>query len=256
MHNYKDLKMRVSAVNRYGRDLTLLKLESSDPLPDILPGQFVNILPPHRASVLLRRPISVCDVRDGQLLILVKDLGRGSHAIGECEVGDELEVLVPLGRGFSTDIAKNSRLLLVGGGVGIAPLLYLGRKLREQGCCPEYILGGRTDADVPMLYEFGCFGNVHVCTEDGSLGYRGFVTDHPLFASDVDMIYCCGPKPMMLAVARSARERGIECEVSLENKMACGLGACLCCVEETTEGNQCTCTHGPVFNIKQLTWPI
>jgi hypothetical protein len=254
--SYKDLKLRVNHSELVGSGLTLLKLALPADVPEILPGQFVNILAPKCADVLLRRPISVCDVREGQLWILVKDLGRGSRAIGECRPGDELEVLLPLGHGFSTEVPENARLLLVGGGVGIAPLLYLGRKLREIGRKPEYILGGRTAADVPMLYEFGRFGKVHVCTEDGSVGTKGFVTDHPLFAGKYDMIYCCGPKPMMLAVAKSAKAREIDCEVSLENKMACGLGACLCCVEETTEGNLCTCTHGPVFNINQLTWPI
>lgn len=253
---YKDFKLRVEHSALVGPGLTLLKLLLPNDCPEIQAGQFVNILPPESANVLLRRPISVCDVRDGQLWLLVKDLGRGSHAIGECRVGDHLDVLLPLGHGFTTRINPAARLLLVGGGVGIAPLLYLGRKLREEGSYPVFLLGGRTDKDLPLLEEFRHFGRVNVCTEDGSQGVRGFVTDHPHFAREWDMIYCCGPKPMMLAVARSAKERGITCEVSLENKMACGLGACLCCVEETTEGNKCTCTHGPVFNINQLTWPI
>ena len=117
-------------------------------------------------------------------------------------------------------------------------------------------LMAKRDENTFLLDEFKEQAASFVATEDGSVGTKGFVTDHPLFAGKYDMIYCCGPKPMMLAVAKSAKAREIDCEVSLENKMACGLGACLCCVEETTEGNLCTCTHGPVFNINQLTWPI
>lgn len=254
--NYKDFELRVEAVSHYGAGLSLLKMKAEGPLPEILPGQFVNVLAPKRAGVLLRRPISVCNVADGLLWLLVKDLGRGSKAISECEKGEKLSVILPLGHGFTTDIAPDARLLLVGGGVGIAPLLYLGKKLYTQGNKPEFLLGARSKTDLPLLDEFEKYGKLHIRTEDGSLGEKGLVTQHFRFVAHSDMIYCCGPMPMMRAVAASAYTRGIECEVSLENKMACGLGACLCCVEDTVSGNECTCTKGPVFNIKQLKWQI
>ncbi|MDE6062764.1 MAG: dihydroorotate dehydrogenase electron transfer subunit, partial [Duncaniella sp.] len=97
-------------------------------------------------------------------------------------------------------------------------------------------------------------GKVHVCTEDGSEGVKGFVTAHPCLEEEYFRYYCCGPAPMMKAVAAVARRNGTDCEVSLENMMACGLGACLCCVEKTVKGNVCVCTEGPVFNINELTW--
>ena len=253
--NYKDVEMMVAAVRHFSSGLSLLELTSESKLPLMLPGQFVNILPPKRANVLLRRTISICMADEKDLWILVKDLGRGSGAICECEVGERLNVLLPLGHGFTTNVRANQRLLLAGGGVGIAPLLYLGKYLKQKGTNPEFLLGGRSATDLPLNEEFRKYGVLHVATEDGSAGEKGLITMHSAFNNNYDLIYCCGPLPMMKAVAKSAYERGIECEVSLENRMACGLGACLCCVEDTkNEGNVCTCVKGPVFNIKDLKW--
>ena len=127
--------------------------------------------------------------------------------------------------------------------------------LKQKGTNPEFLLGGRSATDLPLNEEFRKYGVLHVATEDGSAGEKGLITMHSAFNNNYDLIYCCGPLPMMKAVAKSAYERGIECEVSLENRMACGLGACLCCVEDTKNGgNVCTCVKGPVFNIKDLKW--
>ena len=124
-------------------------------------------------------------------------------------------------------------MLLAGGGVGVAPLLYLGKLLNEQGVDITFLLGARSAKDLLMLSEFEKYGRVLVTTEDGSMGEKGFVTNHSVLQKEsFDMIQVCGPTPMMKAVARYAREKDIECEVSLENLMACGLGACLCCVEK------------------------
>jgi dihydroorotate dehydrogenase electron transfer subunit len=149
------------------------------------------------------------------------------------------------------------KVLLVGGGVGVAPLLYMGSELKKQGLQPTFLLGARSKNDLLELDLFKEIGDVCVTTEDGSLGEKGFVTNHSILNNVVfDLISCCGPKPMMMAVARYAKKADIECEVSLENMMACGLGACLCCVEKTVEGNVCVCKEGPVFNINKLTWQI
>jgi dihydroorotate dehydrogenase electron transfer subunit len=146
---------------------------------------------------------------------------------------------------------------LVGGGVGIAPLLQLGKELKAKGIVPNFLLGGRSAKDLIQLEEYKKIGNVFVTTEDGSLGEKGFVTNHSVLSKEnFSKIYTCGPTPMMKAVASYAMKSGIECEVSLENKMACGLGACLCCVTETQEGHKCVCSDGPVFNIKDLSWQI
>ena len=137
----------------------------------------------------------------------------------------------------------------------MAPLLYLGAALKNAGKEPTFLLGGRSAKDVLEIDLFKQWGRVCVTTEDGSLGEKGFVTNHSILREEhFDYIYTCGPTPMMKAVARYATEQDIECEASLENLMACGLGACLCCVEKTKEGNLCVCKEGPVFNIKRLLW--
>ena len=155
------------------------------------------------------------------------------------------------------------RVLLAGGGVGVAPLLYLGKVLKEQGVESTFLLGARSAKDLLMLSEFEKYGRVLVTTEDGSMGEKGFVTNHSVLQQETfDLIQVCGPTPMMKAVARYAHEKGIACEVSLENLMACGLGACLCCVEKVKTSpdyqspttNVCVCKEGPVFNINRLLW--
>lgn len=234
--------------------LTLAPADGST-LPVILPGQFVQVAA-NTPGVFLRRPISINDVNYDQNTIdlLIRKAGKGTSTLVALKEGDKLNILLPLGNGFSLDVASGSRLLLIGGGVGVAPLLYLGRKLKEAGYKPEFLLGARSAADLLELDDFAAVGTVHVSTEDGSMGERGLVTRHSALEGNIDTIYCCGPAPMMKAVAAIARERAINCEVSLENMMACGLGACLCCVENTVKGNVCVCTEGPVFNINLLNW--
>ena len=121
---------------------------------------------------------------------------------------------------------------------------------------PTFLLGARSKKDLLMLDEYAKLGRVFITTEDGTEGEKGFVTNHSVLNEHFDSIYTCGPTPMMKAVAHYAKEHDITCEVSLENMMACGLGACLCCVEKTTEGNLCVCKEGPVFNINRLLWQI
>lgn len=224
-------------------------------LPPIAPGQFVQVAA-ETPGVFLRRPISVNDVDHDKntLDLLIRKAGHGTEALIALKESQTVNILLPLGNGFSLDATADSRLLLIGGGVGVAPLLYLGRKLKKAGLKPEFLLGARSASDVLELDDFSKVGTVHVSTEDGSMGEKGLVTQHTTLSENVDRIYCCGPAPMMKAVAAIARDRDIDCEVSLENMMACGLGACLCCVENTVKGNVCVCTEGPVFNIKMLNW--
>ena len=129
--------------------------------------------------------------------------------------------------------------------------------MKELGIEPTFLLGARTAKDLLLMEEFRRYGRVFVTTEDGSEGEKGFVTQHSLLQKETfDLIQSCGPTPMMKAVARYACQVDVECEVSLENMMACGLGACLCCVEKTVGGNLCVCKDGPVFNVKRLLWQL
>ena len=238
----------------------LLKLTAEKPLPEMVPGQFVQIRVDGSPQTFLRRPISInyVDKSANELWILVQLIGEGTRRMAEYRPGDIMNIMLPLGNGFSMPQSGGTSFpLLVGGGVGTAPMLYLGETLKSIGYKPEFLLGARSKEDVMQLAEFEKIGTVHITTEDGSMGEKGFVTNHSVLTQKkIDCIYTCGPKPMMVAVAGYAKASGITCEVSLENMMACGIGACLCCVENTVKGNVCVCTEGPVFNINQLTWQI
>ena len=250
------LDLTVKSVEQVHERYVLVKLTSKETLPQMLPGQFVEVRVDGSATTFLRRPISIhfVDYQQNELWLLVACIGDGTKAIGALKSGDVLNCVLPLGHGF-TIASDNKKCLLVGGGVGVAPLLYLGAELKRQGAEPTFLLGARTAKDLLMLDEFRKYGRVMVTTEDGSEGEKGFVTNHSVLEQEqFDFIQTCGPTPMMKAVARVARQKGIDCEASLENLMACGLGACLCCVEKTTEGNLCVCKEGPVFNIKRLLW--
>jgi dihydroorotate dehydrogenase electron transfer subunit len=211
------------------------------------------------AQTFLRRPISIhyIDPERNEVWFLVQTVGEGTRALARLEEGSLLNALLPLGLGFSLPADAAKRHLLVGGGVGVAPLLLLGKQLNDMGSKPTFLLGARSKSDLLQMELFRSLGPVFVTTEDGSEGERGFVTQHSLLQTEhFDCIQVCGPKPMMVAMARYAKGQDIPCEVSLENMMACGLGACLCCVEDTRQGHVCVCTEGPVFNINELKWQI
>ena len=235
----------------------LLKLRAQEEnLPEIFPGQFVQVRVDGSPKTYLRRPISVynVDIDNQELWLLVQMVGEGTKTLAALPVDSLVNVMLPLGNPFSMPQKADAKLMLIGGGVGIAPLLYLGKVLKDKGFQPQFLLGARTASDLTQLALYENYGKVYVTTEDGSLGEKGFVTQHSVLAEAPDVIYCCGPKPMMQAVARYAKEHEVFCELSLENTMACGLGACLCCVEDTKEGHQCVCQEGPVFNLNQLKW--
>lgn len=249
------LKRNVPLSNQYA----LLVLTSLQKLPEILPGQFAEVRVDGSSTTFLRRPISIhfVDYDTNELWLLIQIIGNGTKRMAEMKVGDTMNLLFPLGNSFTIPENKNTKVLLVGGGCGVAPLLYLGAYLQRVGVEVNFLLGARSKSDLLQLCEYERFGTVYTTTEDGSHGERGFVTQHSLLnGSNFDLIYTCGPTPMMKAVASYAAKTSTICEVSLENTMACGIGACLCCVTDTTEGHVCVCTEGPVFNITKLKWQI
>lgn len=237
-------------------DFCVLKLTSDQKLPDFMPGQFIQVKADKSPDTFLRRPISIHDVdyENNSYSILIQVLGKGTESLYKLNAGDNINVIHPLGNSFSEPVS-GGKILLIGGGTGIAPLLFLGKYLKNKGLEVEFLLGFRNRIRVILVDEYSKVGKVHLSTEDGSLGEKGLVTQHSVLNSQkISMIYCCGPDPMMHAVASLCRKNDISCEVSLENLMACGFGICLCCIVETTRGNICTCTEGPVFNIKELKW--
>lgn len=238
----------------YGEKYVSLTLQHPDSMPEIAPGQFVEVEVKGVREVMLRRPISVHDVdyERNSLSLLVQIVGRGTARLASLKVGDCLNLVYPLGHGFTLP-RQQKRVLLVGGGAGSAPLLYLAKQLDSMDVRPTILLGGRTAALIPVQEPFARYGDLRIATDDGSWGEKGTVTQHSCFHQPYDHIYTCGPSPMMKAVARYALANNIGCEVSLENMMACGVGACLCCVCDTDEGHRCVCKEGPVFNAKKLT---
>ena len=243
--------LKVAAAERINEKYVLLRLTDEKPLPEMIPGQFVEVRVDDSPTTVLRRPISVnfVDREKNELWLLVATIGEGTRRLGRLQMGDVVNCVLPLGNGFTMP-TRQKKVVLVGGGVGVAPLLYFGKQLKDRGMEPTFLLGARSAKDLLMLEEFEKYGRVFVTTEDGTSGEKGFVTQHSILQKETfDQISTCGPKPMMVAVARFAQKVNVYCEASLENLMACGLGACLCCVEKTTEGNLCVCKEGPVFDI-------
>lgn len=254
------LDLVVTDNSQLNQNYSLLKLTTTDgsELPDMLPGQFVQVRIDNSSKTFLRRPISVnfLDKDKNELWLLIQIVGDGTRRMSEYKKGDIVNLLLPLGNTFTIPaINTGQQFLLIGGGVGTAPMLYLGAQLKAKGFSPSFLLGARSKGDLLQLDEFALYGKVYCTTEDGSYGEKGYVTNHSILKeASFSGIFTCGPKPMMVAVARYANDNKIDCEVSLENLMACGIGACLCCIENTSEGNICVCTDGPVFNIDKLTW--
>ena len=205
----------------------------------ILPGQFVNI---RVAGQFLRRPISVCNITDGILTIIYKVVGVGTEAMSHLPVGTQLDVLTVLGNGYDLTKAGDAPLL-VGGGVGVPPMYMLARQLREIGKTVQVILGFNTQDEVFYEDEFRALGcDVTVTTVDGSHGVKGFVTN--VVDGQQSYYYTCGPLPMIKALINTLGTNG---EVSMEERMGCGFGACMGCSIQTTQGTKRVCKEGPVF---------
>ena len=248
--------LKVAENRKLTDEFFILELKSENDLPELKPGQFVQVKVDGSPDTFLRRPISLHDVdySNRRVSLLIQVLGKGSETLSKLLPSDSLNLIFPLGNSFSEPF-KDDRVLLVGGGTGIAPLYFLGKHIKSIGINPSFLLGFRNSSRIILVDEFRNIGNVYLTTEDGSSGEKGYVTEHSILADGYfNRIYCCGPDAMMHSVARYCSERNISCEVSLENLMACGFGICLCCIVETKRGNLCTCTEGPVFNIKELKW--
>lgn len=231
------------------------------------PGQFLHVRCADGWDPLLRRPLSLYDADPftGRLTLLIAEVGRGTHLLRRLPVGAEVEVLGPLGRPWRV-LPQAHTVLLVGGGVGIPPLHFLAKRWLLAGEGPLrraiVVIGARSREEVLGEEEFRAYGaEVYAATEDGSHGFRGTAVDllaEVLPRETVDQIFTCGPEPMMRGVAALAARRGIPCQVSLEERMACGLGACLSCVVPVRPAGseaveyQRVCTEGPVFEAAEV----
>ena len=215
----------------------------------VVEGEFVNIAIP---GYYLRRPLSVCDLEDGKLTIVYKVVGEGTKVLSEMKAGKELEVLTGLGKGFETSECRE-KALLVGGGLGVPPLLLLAKRLKAEGKKVCAVLGFNKAEEIILEKEFrGVCDEVVISTVDGSVGVKGFVTDAIKAAEPAfDFFYTCGPMVMMKVVCAALEGPG---EASLEERMGCGAGFCYGCSIQTKNGPRRVCKDGPVFKKEELIW--
>lgn len=232
--------------NRKIAPLTFLMKAAGDCSGMDRPGQFVNI---RIEGLFLRRPISVCDIRDDELTIIYKTVGRGTAAMSQMKPGEELSMLTGLGNGYDLECSGDSPLL-IGGGVGIPPLYLLARKLTQQGKRVHAVLGFNRKEEIFFEKEFRDLGcEVTVTTADGSAGVRGFVTDG--LPEHYSYFYTCGPEPMLRAVKKATVTSG---QFSFEERMGCGFGACMGCTCRTVTGYKRICKDGPVLEKEEILW--
>lgn len=223
-------------------------------------GQFIGVYPKDK-STLLPRPISICEVDAGKstLRIVYRIAGKGTAEFSACEAGDTLEVIGVLGNGFPLEEGAGKKVLLLGGGIGIPPMLELAKELKGRASSVTVIAGYR-DNQLFLKEDMEQYAEVLVATEDGSAGMKGNVlTAAEAEKVEADVVMACGPMPMLRAVKKYAREKGCKAYLSLEERMACGVGACLGCVCKTTKkdshshvNNARICTDGPVFDAEDV----
>jgi dihydroorotate dehydrogenase electron transfer subunit len=232
-------------------DIFDFTIESEEIAKETKCGQFLHI--DCGASSYLRRPISICDAENGTVRFIFQVKGEGTRSLSRFNIGDDINVLGPLGHGFEL---KGEKPVIIGGGIGVFPLYKLAKNVNA-----DVFLGFRDRSLVVMEDEFkACSKSVTVGTDNGTYGYNGYVANamaEYIDKNECDMIYCCGPKPMLKAVKQIAESKGIPCQLSLEQRMGCGIGACLVCTCETThEGtdkNMRVCKNGPVFYSTEVT---
>lgn len=222
-----------------------------------VPGQFIGVYTKNK-SRLLPRPISICEVREDKkaLRIVYRVAGAGTEEFAGYKAGDAVEVLGTLGNGFPLEEAEGKKVFLMGGGIGVPPILELAKRMNAE----KQIIMGYRDSQTFLREDFEKYGKVYIATEDGSVGTRGNVM-HAIAenALEADVIFACGPMPMLRAIKTYAAEHGIKAYISLEEHMACGVGACLGCVVKTKEkdhhshvNNARICTDGPVFEAGEV----
>lgn len=258
----KDPQARIIRKERW-QDYFLLALDSPDITSAATPGQFVMVRTSPLPHPLLRRPFSIHSAAGRIFEIFFERTGLGTTLLSECAIDDMLDILGPLGKGFSAEkVGQGQTAALIGGGRGIAPLYFLGQHLRSRGSSVQVYYGGRTQVDLPLKERFEKDGFVLSCaTDDGSLGFHGLVSEcfeAALATSTPDVIFACGPDPMLQRLAVIASVQNLPAELSLEAVMGCGFGACWGCVRRLRKDGQDAwhkiCEEGPVFEAQEVIW--
>lgn len=239
----ENVKLIINKNVQVGKDIYLMRL-TGDTKAIKNPGEFINITIP---NYYLRRPISVCRYSNEHVDILYKVLGRGTKDLSTFKEGFVVDALVGLGNGF--DLSKAHKPLLIGGGIGIAPLFGLAECFNKEGIKPTLIYGARSIDDIVLVDKLNKIADVHICTDDGSIGFKGNVVEYlKQNQIEFDYYYACGPEKMLEFLAK---ENNNGC-VSLEARMGCGFGACMGCSIKTTKGFKRVCKEGPVFDASEV----
>lgn len=248
-------KVTIVRADEIATDIYEMCFSTKNIAKEAKPGQFVSVYS-NDGSRLLPRPISICGIEGDTLRIVYRTVGKGTQEFATMHAGQTLEVQGPLGNGYDVSkVSKERKAILFGGGIGIPPMLELAKQL---DCEKSIVLGYRDE--LFLNDEFEAYGKVYLATEDGSAGTKGNVLD-AVKANAVkgDILFACGPTPMLRAIKQYAKENGLECYLSLEEKMACGIGACLACVCKSTQvddhskvHNKRVCKEGPVFNAEEV----
>lgn len=243
-------------------DYKLLRLQAPNIVSQSKPGQFVQLRIPTLEPSALRRPFSICNAEDGVLTILYKNVGRGTNAMTSLQVGTSVNIMGPLGSAFPILKDFATTPLLVAGGFGVAPLYFYAKKCQTKG---TLFVGGRSESDILITEMFEKIGwNVEICTNDGSLGTKGFVTaalnawQSAHAATTPYEIFACGPEPMLKALDDLAISCNVTAWLSLDRRMACGVGACLGCIQKIRENGEIkiirVCKEGPIFKSNTIVW--
>jgi len=233
----------------------LMGLSAPEVSREAQPGQFIHLRCTEQYDPLLRRPFSIHKVRKDTLEILYKVTGRGTSLLSKKREGERINLLGPLGRGFKINLSFTSEIILIGGGIGVAPLYFLACRLKRFPL--TVFIGAKTKEKILGKEDFMNQGlKVKIATEDGSEGFRGLVTDFffSQFHSSIGVIYACGPVPMLKEISNFSLRHNIFCQVSLEQRMGCGIGACQGCVIKGKDRYLRVCKEGPVFEAGEIDW--
>ena len=248
-------KVTIVRADEIATDIYEMCFSTKNIAKEAKPGQFVSVYS-NDGSRLLPRPISICGIEGDTLRIVYRAIGKGTQEFATMHAGQTLEVQGPLGNGYDiSKVSKERKAILFGGGIGIPPMLELAKQL---DCEKSIVLGYRDE--LFLNDEFEAYGKVYLATEDGSAGTKGNVLD-AVKACGIEcyILFACGQTPMLRDIKQYAKENGLECYLSLEEKMACGIGACLACVCKSTQvddhskvHNKRVCKEGPVFNAEEV----
>ncbi len=246
---------KIEKHTQLSEDMWEMSFISQQIASEALQGQFIHVRDPSRQNPFLRRPFSICslDRNTGRITIIYRVIGVGTQHLAKIKEGEIIDAMGPLGNSFEI---KGENPLVIGGGIGIAPLVLLADEFKAKGMNVAALIGSRDKGEMFWPEYFPKGTDIHVTTDNGSMGTKGFVTaalPELLENGNYDQIYTCGPEPLMAGVAKMAKERGIACQVSLEKHMACGVGACLSCACEKKDGTRVkVCTDGPVFDATEI----